>query len=65
MSRKKSLNKDGVISHFKCFWEIEKDKTKEVTIGFCNMDITNDLDGNHFCEVIEKEAPVQRIEDRM
>lgn len=58
MLRKKSFNKDGVISYFKCFWEIEKDKIKEVIIGFCNMDITNDFDGNYFCEVIEKEVLV-------
>lgn len=51
---KKGLH--GVISHFKCLWEVEKDKTKEVpvTIGFGNLE-----------KVAGTEALVQRTEDRM
>lgn len=63
MSRKKGLSKDGVISHFKCFWEA--DKTKEVTAGFGNMKIIEDLDRNHFSEVVGTEALAQRVEARM
>lgn len=33
MKGKKGLNGHGEISHFKCLWEAEKDKTEAVAIG--------------------------------
>lgn len=57
---KKGLNGDVEISHFKCLWEAEKDKTKEVpvTIRFGNVEIVNDLDRNHFSKVVGTETLV-------
>lgn len=67
VKEKKGLNGDLVISHFKCLWEVEKDKTKEVpvTMRFGYMEIVNNLDRKPFSKVVGTEALVQRIEDRM
>lgn len=40
------------MSGFKYYWEVEKEKTKVVTIGLGYMEVINDLDRRRFQEMI-------------